>query len=843
MKRQNVAVIAVHGVGEHKPLDTVHAIGDLLQDLDQDRPALTDTPPPPAPRHAASPSYDPFIERTIRINVRPVAVSDGGGPDTSGIRGPFHDLVARKSKDRRIGESAAFEDDDLSFEFMRGQLRNYRGDDPADTYQTARLEGRRRGHNGDDRVVHIYEAFWSDLSNLKGGGGLRVFGELYQLLFHLPSLGTHAVDAELPYQSGWRWPWFRRMHSWSAIVLTAPIPMLNLFMLGVAAIVVAIVYLDKLAPGRQLVISVAANGAALVLVAGWLYWRYFRRLWVTWLMPLVLWVAAVVVAAVRATGLTTAACETALPNPACAAASTSLLVFEGVLVPLVVVAVVAWIVLAYNKRRPNVTKWAGGLAALPVLGFWLALVQPTGASSDLVGAWIRAFEMLYAGLLGAWTAFYVIGFAALFTGAIAVGMRPAADPARRCRWTANVTLSIAAFSVSTVTLAIWGVLGLLMDKAIGDVSYSTYFVLLRHSNTVGALIDTAIQNSGVVLPILAIGGALSILPALWGLAPAVVLEIAPPDEFKSRNTELARRLGEWLDLTFKGLLLSGVILYAAIMLAAPAVAYYAMMYLEPGAGKTVVQALGALSGSAFAWLLVMRGRFKSLAFGFRPVLDIMLDADNWFREHPLDRNPKARICGRYVSLLRYICNWTDPIAGGHYDAIIIVSHSQGTVITADLLRFLQHEAKSCGGMKAYDPELRRLDSVPNRLPITLFTMGSPLRALYGRRFPRLYAWAHHGDEEQQPRRPDPDALGVAAWVNAYRSGDYIGRYLWRKTDDRNNWDVTTVMENSPTSLEFCIGAGSHTHYWDVTAPAIAYRLDDLIAQAGANVRDAGSVRL
>jgi hypothetical protein len=268
-----------------------------------------------------------------------------------------------------------------------------------------------------------------------------------------------------------------------------------------------------------------------------------------------------------------------------------------------------------------------------------------------------------------------------------------------------------------------------------------------------------------------------------------------------------------------------------------------MMYLEPGAGKTVVQALGALSGSAFAWLLVMRGRFKSLAFGFRPVLDIMLDADNWFREHPLDRNPKARICGRYVSLLRYICNWTDPIDGGHYDAIIIVSHSQGTVITADLLRFLQHEAKSSGGMKAYDPELCRLDSVSSRLPITLFTMGSPLRAMYGRRFPRLYAWAHHGDEEQQPRRPDPDALGLATWVNAYRSGDYIGRYLWRKTDDPNNWDVTTVMENSPKSVEFCIGAGSHTHYWDVTAPAIAYRLDDLIAQAGADVRDARSVRV
>jgi len=831
MKRQNVAVIAVHGVGEHKPLETVRAIGDLLQDLDQGRPPLTDTPPPPSTPHAVSPSYDPFIERTIRINVRPVAVSNGGGPETSGIRGPFHDLVGRTAKRRDAGDQT-IDPDELSFAFMRGQLRNYRGDDPADTYETARLEGRRRGHDGDDRVVHIYETFWSDLSNLKGGGGLRIFGELYQLLFHLPSLGTHAVDAEMPYESGWKWAWFRRMQSWGAIALTVPIPLLNLFMLAVTVIVPALVYLDRLSPGRQLVLSIAANGAALVFAAGVLLWFVFRRMWPLWLLPVMLWVAAVAVAATRATGLTTEACEAAAPAAWCSVASRSLLLFEGVLVPLAVAAAVVWIVRAYESRRPNVSKWAAALTVLPAVGFWLAYAEPTGASSNLVGGWVRAFEILYAALIATWGAFYAIGIAALVTGAIAVGTRAAGEPARRCRLTANITLSIAAYSFSMVTLAVWGVIGLLVQKGIGDVSYSTYFVLLRQSNTVGALIDVALENSGVILPILAIGGALSALPAIWGLAPVVMAEIAAPDEFKSRRQGFTTRLGEWLDLTFKGLLLSGVILYAAIMLAAPIVGYKALIYIGPGAGKTTIQALGTLSGAAFTWLLVMRGRFKSLAFGFRPVLDTMLDVDNWFREHPLDRNPKARICGRYASLLRYICNWKDPIEGGHYDAVIIVSHSQGTVITADLLRFLHHEASLSGGMKAYDSELARLDRARDGLPITLFTMGSPLRSLYGRRFPRLYAWAHHADGAP-PRRPDPEALGVASWVNAYRSGDYIGRYLWRDASNPDNWQVSPVTENSPKSREFCIGAGAHTHYWDVTAPAIAYQLDELIAHATA----------
>ena len=47
------------------------------------------------------------------------------------------------------------------------------------------------------------------------------------------------------------------------------------------------------------------------------------------------------------------------------------------------------------------------------------------------------------------------------------------------------------------------------------------------------------------------------------------------------------------------------------------------------------------------------------AAGFRPVLRVMLDVDNWRREHPRDSNPAARICGRYISLLRHIACWQD----------------------------------------------------------------------------------------------------------------------------------------------------------------------------------------
>ena len=91
--------------------------------------------------------------------------------------------------------------------------------------------------------------------------------------------------------------------------------------------------------------------------------------------------------------------------------------------------------------------------------------------------------------------------------------------------------------------------------------------------------------------------------------------------------------------------------------------------------------------------------------------------------------------------------------------------------------------------------------------------------------------------------PDPsELLGVKQWVNAYRSGDYIGRYLWRSPKDDSLWNKVD-FDNSSLSLsedlakmrrEFCIGAGGHTHYWDETAPEIAYELDRLIREAEKN---------
>src|SRR5688572_21063540 len=99
------------------------------------------------------------------------------------------------------------------------------------------------------------------------------------------------------------------------------------------------------------------------------------------------------------------------------------------------------------------------------------------------------------------------------------------------------------------------------------------------------------------------------------------------------------------------------------------------------------------------------------------------------------------------------------------------------------------------------------------------------------------------------RSPNPTKMGLERWVNAYRSGDYVGRALWRHQDatytyrpffseDESYWEAPTVFVSEDTHgyrRELCIGEGAHTHYWDETASLVAVELDRLIGDA-ANIQ-------
>jgi hypothetical protein len=108
----------------------------------------------------------------------------------------------------------------------------------------------------------------------------------------------------------------------------------------------------------------------------------------------------------------------------------------------------------------------------------------------------------------------------------------------------------------------------------------------------------------------------------------------------------------------------------------------------------------------------------------------------------------------------------------------------------------------------------------------LMTLGSPLRQLYGLRFPDLYGWARAQSINQN--YPDREALfGVERWINCYRSGDYVGRFFWTPQDQWKPQDEPSTS----ASAEFCLVAGAHTHYFDQTALDVGRVIDSEIVGA------------
>ncbi|HEV2402390.1 MAG TPA: hypothetical protein VGS27_36005 [Candidatus Sulfotelmatobacter sp.] len=261
----------------------------------------------------------------------------------------------------------------------------------------------------------------------------------------------------------------------------------------------------------------------------------------------------------------------------------------------------------------------------------------------------------------------------------------------------------------------------------------------------------------------------------------------------------------------------------------------------------------AISGAAIAAIIYRYGRAP---------LDILLDVDNYLRTSPLENAPRARIAERYVSLLRYIAaqkDRQDP-SRPYYGSVVIVAHSLGALISADLLHFLKEEPDPALAPLGYGEKDQT--KAPD-IPIRLFTFGNPLRQLLNRFFPHIYWWVREEPDNgvrpvakavataptlaNLPDRPRISDLGVAVklWFNAYRSGDFVGRMLWSdrwycrnargldqgQYSQKKKDEVTIIRDADPPKTEraeMCIGLGGHNDYWNRTAPDMAEKLDKLI---------------
>ena len=406
-------------------------------------------------------------------------------------------------------------------------------------------------------------------------------------------------------------------------------------------------------------------------------------------------------------------------------------------------------------------------------------------------------------------------------------------------------------------------------------------------------------SGSTLAPIALLVFAFTLIVAIWALFPAILTDVFPPSSKQSQNNFYSQNLGFWLSNGFKATV---EVLFCCFGIVIPLLALlsiglsfeyffgwdlFTRIYSDLGKllniesswlmnlfnnnlNRSILSvAVGVLTASA-GTLIAFGSRLNKISLGLRGVLDAALDVDNYLRLYPKENTTRGQIFARYASLLKYLLNCKDSQQENAYDEIVIIAHSQGAVITADLLRFLDqyhHHLSSWLGTKESE--------IPN---IYLFTMGSPIRQLYSFAFPHLYYWVYNSPlnnlsikfwlillkmdclagilflresiSDTTPTLPDnsnPDPselLGVKQWVNAYRSGDYIGRYLWRSPNDDCLWQKVIFPDSNSsnqeenisqahdkTRREFCIGAGGHTHYWDETAPDIAYELDRLITEA------------
>ena len=796
---------------------------------------------------------------------------------------------------------------EYGYRFMITQLAGYEGEVDRD-FQTFRLEGKRKAGSAAP-TVHIYDAHYSDLSKPQNNI-VAFFFAFYQLLFHLASLSllavywTEAENVTIDEERRWRWRIVASLHATSVRLLTMFVPLLNVVLLEIACSA----FLDKTLGKAWLPYSSCVVAGLLGLVATFILLRKQGSpsrpiLWA--LVPFLGTGLAILILG----GL--ACAYNCFFHPGVYLSQTLLLIswltIAGVLL--------GWVAWKFNQLRPGAFALSMVLYAGNAGWFLLYLLPRAHSQFAMASLWAVQWifgELLLSWILCLLCALFTRPLAIFCTRT--VRPRPQKDDTaemaeerakeRRARAVAAFRTGRFAFSIPAilfvvVTCVLWsGIVVYGSDKlnafssvspegedqaasASGWVSYVIPGVapVVRRMNRISqptpppeccakpvppgtafwskylrGLLLVCVTPS---LPVTMILFALSLWLLIWAVLPSIVFEIKP-EWTMGEPADRMRSLGKWLSRGLDNTAILTRVLWIAIV-PIPLITFAVdwMVLHNPqsrlvpfmdSAGKPTLM---LIEGQGLALAL-----FGAAAAGFilkylTTVLDAILDVDNYLRTSPLDETPRAKIAERMTSLLRYIARRTDDQGRPYYSKLIIVAHSLGSMVTTDLLRYLERSGKH-----APDPGLARYDfrtppekksAVP--LPIYVFSMGSPLRQLLNRFFPHLYWWvsdipdnsiADLGNPveplpELTSRLPRTDEMNVTHWSNAYRSGDYIGRSLWlgqwmqRKTSSDSGKHAGNVQAPAQWACdEMCIGLGAHTHYWDRSASDIAVRLDRLI---------------
>ncbi|RQP26586.1 hypothetical protein DZC73_06190 [Albitalea terrae] len=710
---------------------------------------------------------------------------------------------------------------------------------PTVAYDTTRLRLKRQGVGTPEQDVDVYEMYWADLSRLAGSVP-RIISELFTLLFRLSQLGRDSVAAAArQFEQGGhharRWRWLSALQAgldWAfsrvLAILTLQLGMLALMFLAVGIVA-----------GRPHFADSARLALSWVLPVALLLWWLYRadkslRWWVSCLGSLAVlclalaWTPAHWVVGVAWLGVLSLGCD--------------------------------WILRICDERFP-MTRFIGWVmwATMLFIVLWSALELPglriagmeaeTGLRIFTFGA-LRAVEWVLVGNILWWGVAGLMLFAWMFVGQACTTTHGFEGRASVATGRLGLFASMSLFVV--LVMAAWAALTTALDLSVAGMNYVPLFFTEPGLPVVSAVhfLDERYRNSTETFSIIAILLVLLGAYLVIGFFPSVLAEL------KLLHTGSAR-LGRWLTFTWRWLSVAVAVLMILAVLAATVVGVSlnsrwlgpplletinATFAFVPRWSQHILKPLIWTAASTTVALSALGGVLSRYVPWMRAPLDAALDVDSHFREFPRHGIPRARIFSRFAALLRHV-------ADQGYERVVIVAHSQGTVISAELLRYLQYRA---GQGEQQGGEAGRLwrDLGPE---LRLLTAGSPLRQLYASFFPVLYRWVGDRKEDQQEQalRMGPTAgdVGVRRWVNVFATGDYVGRWLWSRPARAGDPSDTMVDEvkqpqdvyvaesvapdlhdvmGTRAELDVCLGPGAHTHYFDSDQPIVASLVDQLV---------------
>jgi hypothetical protein len=606
------------------------------------------------------------------------------------------------------------------------------------------------------------------------------------------------------------------MHAWLAWLMKGPGALVQLSMLLLVLFgLMGLVSPEQL--GRVLAALFAAGAVGMVAV-GALVWLRGRS--PVWRSTALLLLAAAV------------ACAMAVVEALSADPGVPAMYFAGSAV--VIAAVGIWAVERYARITHGVRVLGHVLVAGTVIELCVAgraLVPNVSTQAEwMLTAALNVGEWLLAALLLVWAAYAVVQTTALVLGwwlrrGVDAAARQSLDTSRLA-----VVGSTALFAV--LSLVLWSMIGYVFGNRLTAFYYLP--VLFGSGYRTGNIfIDDRIRTVGAFFTPMVLAFTVLASATFVVLMPSLLEELRPSKNIDAQGARReavvwTERLGRWLDGglswlngTFTAIVTPGALIGGVLYLAfvwRQVVALFGggqgswlgggLDYLE---GETLVAVGKWLVGGAVT-LAALGARFTDTLGRLRVGIDAVLDVDNYFRDPPNRQPPRARIYSRFASLLAYLRD-------RGYARIVIVAHSQGTVMSADVLRYLYVQ--------------RRLPEIVGDIPIALVTVGSPLRDLYAGHFPLLYEWMGSNATGFATATPSAADIGAVEWVNACRSGDYVGRFIW--TPPGHGYRMASIgpdraveARRAGDRTELCLGAGAHTHYFSDDAVALALEIDRLI---------------